>query len=63
MVEQVHKHAEWLDDLRHFQMSQGAADFIRNGNVYISGRDKRGYPNLVMSIKGLKKVEAKEGAD
>ena len=53
MVKQVAKHFEWLESLKSFNLSAKSVYYIKNGNVYIGARDKKGVPTMVLSIHDL----------
>ena len=46
-VEQVNKHMDWLEGLRQWRISDAAADLMKQGVIYIGGRDKNGYPSCI----------------
>ena len=63
MVNQVKIHVAWLKSIETFDLSERAGDFLKNGNVFIGGRDNFGIPCMVFDTKGIKKIDKTLAAD
>jgi len=63
MIKQVKLNTKWLEDLKNFDLSEEAANYLKNGNVYIGGRDNFGSPCLVFDTKGIKKLDKRLAKD
>jgi hypothetical protein len=57
MVRDIVDIAPWTEKMKSFNLSQKATNLILNGNIYVSGRDKNGYPNIIYYIKGVESTE------
>lgn len=56
MTKQVEVHLKWSKSLENLLLTPMSSGFLRDGNIYIGGRDKQGIPYMVFSVKGLKKL-------
>jgi hypothetical protein len=53
-ADQWEKQQQWLSSLKDFTLSDQAGEFLTNGNVYLGGRDKEGYPSLWVYFGSIK---------
>jgi len=53
-ADQFEKQLEWLESLKNFTLTDFSASLLKNGNVYLGGRDKDGYPSLWVYFGDLK---------
>jgi len=57
MVRDINDIAPWTEEMKQFKLTDAAAQYLINGNIYVSGRDKNGYPNVMHYVKGVKSTE------
>jgi hypothetical protein len=54
MIDKLIDHTAYLEGLRDFTMNENMARILRDGYVYIGGRDREYFPYIVANLKNLK---------
>jgi hypothetical protein len=50
MVRDIVNHSPWLEEMKNFNLSAGAAKCLTEGHIYVYGRDKAGYTNIYVDL-------------
>ena len=61
-IKNIETHLEFLETMSTFKLTQAASKIIQDGNIYIGGRAKNGYPIMIISMKNIK-IDAKNAPE
>ena len=50
-VRDAQNHFPWVEEMKNFNLSAASEKILREGHIYVHGRDVNGYPNIVIELK------------
>lgn len=50
MVRDAVNHSPWIESMKKFSLSDKAAEILTKGSMYLFGRDKNGYANIIIDL-------------